>query len=362
MSATEPANRVAVERFYEAVNEVIATGEVAPLSIALSPDYVELDDVGALVPGRAALERALLALHATAPALHLDIAELAGNGDRLIAIVQPQGVERATAFGLTLGHHIWWSPVEVFRVSAGLVVERVAVGERPARLEPLVRVPIELPAPATRVVSLVRVTIAPGGWRRAAVADGLHELVVEAGTIELAHTAGAVRTLPTGTGATGLGPGESLTLPSDADGATYEVRNTGQEPAILLEVLASASTGFPGGASPTGQGTDVTILAGGQQVVVPEGSAELVVGRVSIPTGGRLAWTAPAGPVLLWLATGTVELAADEAAFAWVRRQTDGTSRSAPLASLSTGDGAMLVAGTTPRFKTPGSVRSNSSW
>ncbi len=134
-SPATAANQATVLRFYEAVNAVIATGDSAPLAAVLAPDYAESDPTGALVPGRAALEDSLRTLHAIAPDLRLDTADLVGDGDRVVAVVATRGTEQVTALGLPLIVPIVWGPVDVLRVTDGRIAERVGAMEPDMALE-----------------------------------------------------------------------------------------------------------------------------------------------------------------------------------------------------------------------------------
>ena len=132
------------------------------------PEYAESDPTGALVPGRAALEGALRTLHALAPDLRLDTANLVGDGDRVVAVVATRGTEQVTALGLPLIVPIVWGPVDVLRVTDGRIAERVGAMEPDMALERRVTAPLALPLPSARIVTLRRLSCRTRSERRRA--------------------------------------------------------------------------------------------------------------------------------------------------------------------------------------------------
>jgi hypothetical protein len=342
-----PAARAAVRGFYDAVNAAIATGETAPLAAVLAPDYAERAADGAAVPGRAALERAVRALHAVSPGLRLEPEVVAAEGDRAAARVRVAGGGATAFLGLALAGWIPWGPVDLFRLAGGRVAERASAGGPPGLLEPLVAAPVELGPPADRAVSVARVTLAPGGWRCAPGVDGLHLLVVEAGEVAVAVDAAPGATL--GADPPVLDSGDWRFLP---ERGAYEVRNLGSGPAVLLEVLATATTATQVGACAVAEGATTRVLAGGQAVAVAGGPVAVAAGRVVLPPGGRLAWAGPAGAVLLAVEAGTLGLAA--AGAPWVRRGAGGAEAAGGAATLAAGDGALLDEGAGAELRNAG--------
>jgi hypothetical protein len=353
ITSNDGTSRRAVERFYEAVNAVIATGDPGPLATVLAQDFAEPDEAGVLRPGRAPLERSLLALHATVPNLRLETEQVVGDGDRVVAIVRPRGVEGATVFGLTLIDRDWWSPVEVFRVAGALVVERAAISRRPALLEPLPQAPVEPSAPARGSIAVLHVSLEADGRHRAPAADGLRLLVVEAGALEVTvETNGDLAAVPPSYSAS-LAAGEQLVMDGMATGSSYVAHNVGPKPAVFFEVMVAKSNGSRDAASPYAETAGSGDSASGQGASLTPGPAELAIGRATLAPGGRLAWAGPVGPVLLVVEHGELELRADETVFVWVRRDT-GHSSSSPIVTLAAGDGGMLAPGADAELRNAG--------
>lgn len=345
--AATAASRTAVLGFYAAVNAVIATGDSAPLAAVLAPDYAEADGTGTLVPGRATLERHLRTLHEITPDLRLHAAEVLGDGDRVVAVVATRGTEQMTALGLPLIVPVVWGPVEIFRVTDGRIAERLGAMKPDMALERRVAAPLELPLPSARVLTLQRVSVAPAASVGEPAVDGLRVLAVEAGTL----TVTATGTTPGGAVVT-LATGDWLELPT---GAAYEARNAGREPAVLLEVLASVTTAAPGAVSGLVEGDTTQVLAGGLLTPLPQGKVVLTTGRLTLAPGAGLAWAGPAGPTMLVVEAGTLELAT-EGASAWVR-SADGSSESRQSTTLAVGDGARIGMGTGAAVRNAGADR-----
>jgi hypothetical protein len=349
--AAEASSRAVVRRFYETVNAVIATGDAAPLAAVLAPDYAEADGTGVLVPGREALDRSLRTLHEIAPDLRLDAADLVGDGDRVAAVVSTRGAERATALGLPLISPVLWGSVDIFRVTDGRIAARMGAAERGTQLEPgAVEVPLDLPLPSARVATVQRLSFEPAASLSAPAVDGPRVLAVEAGALAVA----AAGIVPSGDAQSGdaanLAAGEWLVLPT---GAAYEARNAGREPAVLLEVLATASTALPGKADGRAEGVTTPVLAGGLLTPVPTGQATLMTGRLTLAPGAGLAWSGPVGVTMLAVEAGTLELAT-EGAPAWVRSAPDGSGESRRSTTLAAGDGARVGTGTGAELRNAG--------
>jgi quercetin dioxygenase-like cupin family protein len=373
--ATARANQAAAQRFYEAVNEAIASGDATALGSVLAPDYAEPDDTGNLAPGREALERNLRMLHEITPELRLEPDWLASDAGRVVARVHFSGGVDARYLGLALDAPPLWSAVDVFLVVDGRVAERSGTGGRPAFLEPLGREPFDLGPPGDRVVLATRVVLPPGGWYRGPSIGGVRLLAVEQGslgvnvaeepwqTAPLPEAEAPVAVLPTlgslsltwaGLDTSELAAGERLFLP---DGAAFAVRNLGEEPAVLLQVLAATPFGLPNSAvayHTAASGVATWVLAGGQKVAATEGPAALSLGRATLAPGGRLAWVEAPGPVLLVVEAGTATLATEGRSEAWVQRRAEGVAHYLGLATLAAGDGALIGAGPAAELRNAG--------
>jgi mannose-6-phosphate isomerase-like protein (cupin superfamily) len=336
------SSRAAVLTFYEAVNTAIGTGDSAPLAAVLAPDYAEPDATAALVPGRAALERHLRTLHEISPELRLDATELVDDGDRLIAIVAARGAEQVNALGLPLIAPVLWGQVDVFLVADGRIAQRAGMAAPGMRFERRLETPLDLPYQGKAVLTVQRLSFAPAARLSAPAVDGPRVLVVESGAFAV-----EVR----GSTLDGdLAAAEWFVVPT---GAAYEVRNVGPAPAELLEVLVPATTPPPDGGASFAEGVTRRVVAGGLVIPVPRGRATLTIGQLTLVPGARLAWAGPAGPAMLAVEAGTLELATIGAS-AWVRSATDRTSRSEDRTTLVVGDGARIGTGTGAEIRSAG--------
>src|SRR5687767_1711336 len=69
-----------VYAFYDAINDVLRTGDPAALDAVVAPHFTMHGGFATVSPDRAGLARQLVATSAVAPNLHLEIAELAVAG------------------------------------------------------------------------------------------------------------------------------------------------------------------------------------------------------------------------------------------------------------------------------------------
>jgi predicted ester cyclase len=196
-----------VQRFYAAVNETIATGNPAALQRVVTPSFVEENPLPGVDPGRAGLEDYLIALHDSVPGLRLVADVIVISADQVMTRVQvrhePTSATLPAAFG---ERRAVWSPIEVFRVADGVVVGRWGHTDGLTLARPLAEETLELPIPTPRVITLERVTLAPGArWDAPRVGPRL--LFLEEGALDVQAVPGS-----TGEGTLGVG---SHTIASD---------------------------------------------------------------------------------------------------------------------------------------------------
>jgi len=83
----EGANRALVQRFYDAANAVIATGEAAPLAALIDPGFIERGSTAAMAPDREVLIQRIRAIAATGADVRLTADVMAADEDLVIAYV-----------------------------------------------------------------------------------------------------------------------------------------------------------------------------------------------------------------------------------------------------------------------------------
>ena len=336
----EAANRALAYRFYAAANTAIADGDTTPLVALVAPDFVEWSIPPDAGPDRDGLVRRVLALHATTPGLRLGVEAVAADGDLVIAAVRVHTADPPTFLGLRL-RDAWtgWGPVDVFRVAGGRIVERWGPATDPAPPAPALRVALTIPPPEHRTLAVARVTLAPGARHVAPARSGPRLLLAESGAVDVSPTSrdatppAAVRT------------GEHLILPA---GASFAVRNTGRSPALLLDVsIAAVPYSDTAGDDSRGmaqKGVAVEVLARDLLVAVPSPSTILALGETTLDPGERLTWSPAAGPVLVRVEAGTLDLVAT-GSVPWVDGSVSRRSAADVGAELGPGGSALLEAG-----------------
>jgi predicted ester cyclase len=343
----------AVVGFYAAVNTALATGDSAPLTALLAPDFADR----AADPGRAAtregLVRHVLALRAAFPDLRLVVEDVRADGDRVVAWVRAEGGDRGVLLGVPFaGIPPSWAGLDVFRVADGRVAERWAAGDEPVPPQTLVRVPLaDLPAEAD--AWLARLTFAPGAHEPEAGERGPLVLAVEAGALTVTAFGSAVvaplggvastgkdaKSLPEGAVVT-LSPGDGLLLPPAAH---YAVRNAERSPAVALALALLPSAGSPDAGAvhwPGAGSPDVVVqpLAGGLATGLPAGAAEVTLGRLTLAPGVTLAADGAVVPRLIAIESGTLQLATNPS----------------PAVTLSAGQGSLIDSTAVPTLRNAG--------
>jgi predicted ester cyclase len=362
-----------VRAFYDRVNDVLRTGDAASLGGSVAPDFVEHAAAPGLAPTRDGLARALVDLRATYPALRIVPEDVAATGDRVFARVRVEGAADGRFLGLPLGGaSVPWGPVDLFRVAGDRVVEHwgIAAG---ARFEPLGTVPLGSLSGTPQIFTLARWTL-PTKTRLAITAgEGRHLLAAATGelTVTIVASPGESALVTTGIGGepTPVVPGTALTLALGAtltvSGATsYVIANDadGEAAAVAVDVLppgggeldtvryspiyappaiaadATGVTVFPGGVT-------MRPLARSRMLFLPADPADLALARVTLAPAEALPPKRPAGPVLVAVEAGKLDVDTGPGR-AWVRRGASGASNEAASPSLEAGDGAFVPAGT----------------
>lgn len=338
----EAANRVLAYHFYEAANAAIATGDPAPLAALLAPAFVERGAPPDAEPDREGLVRRLLSIHTANPTLRLGVDALAADGDLVVAAVRISGADAPTFLGLRLDD-AWtgWGSVDVFRVAGGRIVERWGTAVDPGPPIPLLRVALEIPSPEHRALAVARVTLAPDARHVVPARSGPRLGVAESGTVAVEVILTPRDSAPPRV----LRAGEHLVLPA---GAAFAARNVGPSPAVLLDV-SIAAVPYPGTAGGDArdmaeEGVAVEILADELLVAVPSPSAVLALGEMTLEPGERLDWFPAAGPVLVRVKAGALDLVAT-GSVPWVDGSVGRRSVAGVEAALAAGDGALLEAG-----------------
>ncbi len=322
----------AVQAFYAAANEVIATGQLAALDAIVAPHFVDRAPLPGMRPGREGLEDYLLALHATVPALKLVAEPVLAVDDRGMARVAIEGLQQEPPLaGTIVGLPVPWGPVDLFRVAGDKIVERWTHVDGLSLVRPLALSTLELAIPTPRHISLKRVSLEPGAtWRP--IAPGPEVLVVEKGVVHIDSGSGLQGTK--------LASGQALSL---APGSDLQVTNLGVDRATLL--LTSLRVPAIPGPEPADTavhppGVSMAVLAGDLAAEIDPGAAVLELGQVTLAPRTRMTISSMDGPTLLALDAGQPEVTAWGRAH--LRRGRDGMSVALDHSTLAPGDGVLL--------------------
>ena len=230
-SPSTAAATTLVQRFYSAVNDVLHTGDVAPLAAVIAPGLVEHPG-RAGDSGAAGLARTLLAERTTWPGIRIVVDDIRATGpDAVTAWVHPEAPIPADVIGFAVPDvPAAWGPIEVLRIADGLIAERWASDRDALLLEPLGKLlPIDIEAHT--VVRVELYTVQPGASDEllGGASAGSRLLYVQAGTASV-----TLDQLPRATAAS-LNLWDVLAV---AANTRATVTNSGPEPALILVVMS----------------------------------------------------------------------------------------------------------------------------
>ncbi len=348
-------NAAIVRQFYDAANDAIATGNVEGVHTVVALHFVEHDALNAptMQPGRDGLDAYLATLHAMSSDMQVVAETMVADDKRVMARVAVQGLKvSALPSGTAFGQFIPWGPVDVFRVSGGMIVERWSHTDGIALIQPLAEESLELPVPSPRIMTMKRLRIAAGDRWISSAAAGPRLLYLEDGALHVEITSPRLTAGTAEARGTAVEPGWALprnvTLSVGrslvmSPGNRMEATNSGAHVAQALVVTFDVPRS-PGGAPPEPELSSPSVveklLAGGLATDVPIGSAVLALQRITLARNAWVSLTGEDGPTLLAVEAGRLGVAAR--GMVWLRRGADGMSASAGEALLGQGDGLLL--------------------
>jgi hypothetical protein len=378
-TAQSDATATVARHYYEAINEVLRTGDPSALDSAVAAELVEHAALPGATADRSGLGQYLAAVHAFAPKARILVTDLTAVGDRAIATVTMQGLDQQSFLDASFATApIVWGRTDVVRVVDRRVVEHWSDTAGIVSLEALDSIPTGTPLPAEPGLAFERVTFRPGDHAEGSARE-TRLLRLESGTLTVSidadsaepafvtvgtddATAGTPR--PAAAGATlTLSSGDSVALPISS---AYTIRNDGVVAATALAVAVYAADepsrsappadpALPAPLSPWPVELGVQSLVGGTAHGLAEGRATARLGRVTLAPGAALPPLATSGSLLLSVETGSADYAATNGA-AWVRNGTNGASQEMTTGLLAAGDGALLSAGVAITFRNTGDV------
>jgi len=120
---TDEDTRRAARRFYETLNQALATGDMALLDTVLAPGVVDHNPTPGMAPGRDGIKRAFAELRATFPDYRGSIDDLIADGDKAACRI----TGRMTRQGKEVAVH----GIDILRFEGGLLVDRWGQFESP---------------------------------------------------------------------------------------------------------------------------------------------------------------------------------------------------------------------------------------
>ena len=332
--------------FYAAVNDVMETGDTAPLADIVAPGLVEHSgrsgDTGA-----AGLARTVLAERTTWPGIRIVVDDLRVTGpDAITAWVHPETSAPPDAVGFAAtAAPASWGPIEVLRIAGGRIVDRWASGRNDVLLEPLGQLP-PIDTQLQPVVQVERHTLQAGASDKliGGAGAGPRLLYVEYGTVSVAVS------LPPGATPTRLVARDVLAIAANV-GAT--VMNTGAEPAMIL---IAGSTGralqqnmeFYAPTTPANAAVAVVLLT---FLPVPK-TGQPTLERVMLEPGVTLTPGANIGQTLILVEQGTSWMTLPDDRSVQIRTNDGALHLREPGEALVPGDLVHIGAGLTGAWQT----------
>lgn len=158
----DAANPATVQRFYAAINELLASGDSAALERIVAPGYVEHRPAGDEIHGLRPLEEDLYAMRLAFPALRMEATAISGESELFALAVRYAGRLNTTLAGLEVELALPAERFEIVRVREQRVVERWADLPLTGSFVPLVPTMWIEPSPRPRQPALERVALQPG--------------------------------------------------------------------------------------------------------------------------------------------------------------------------------------------------------
>lgn len=348
------ANAEVVRDFYGAVNDAIRTGDADALDTIVTPEFSWCQPCSGHSPTRDGLKDYLVGLHRTAPEAQLSVeAVVSGFEDMVTAQIH--------AFGYpAIDELTSWGPVDVLRLTRGLITERRSGPEGIALVEPLFRARLDSLPPAVTGLTMARLTFPAGSSVSGLLSAGPTLVVVESGSIAIStagggrivRAGGEEQVMETSRKLSGvLHQGDAAIVPL---GVRHGLRQQGTEPAVALGATLFYDRDDLD--HPTAPGPDIapffppgwfvgdeaqlfpTVhpLAGGSVDTWPSGPVEIAIGRAMLGPDTRVL-SSPAESLLLAVETGSLDLSSGE------------------LPPIAPGAGAVQPAGSPHEFHNAGS-------
>jgi hypothetical protein len=335
---TDSASVLAVFRFYEAVNEMISTGDPAPLRQVVHPDLHDLDTPLAGFAGRGAIEGYLSYLHAAVPEMRIEPELVLGDGAEVMAVAAVTHDTSSLPLGFLLDQpSMLWPRHEQFLVSSGQIIARQVDWSEPARIDRFDAFPTSVDLDPQHTLEVTLTEVAAGTTWSFDTAGTPAVLMMDRGNLEItlskpaSDSAFVLDAESPATPQTAermrpgeprvIGPGEAVIVPPES---SYTTQNQWDDPAVLVTV-AVAIPPADGAESGTfalfpqpGMHVRSLLTLPARKLAAP---SHMQFGTVSMPPGSRLAVDPATSLMVLWaesdaLVSDSGQLRCIEAGFA----------------------------------------------
>jgi hypothetical protein len=320
---TDSASVLAVYRFYEAVNDMISTGDPTSLHQFVHPDLHDLDASPAGSAGRCAIEGYLTYLHAAVPEMRIEPELVLGDGAEVMAIAAVSHDTSTLPLGFLLDQpSMLWPRHEQFLVSSEQIIARQVDWSEPAKIDRFDAFPTSLDLDPQHPLEVTLTEAAAGTTWSFDTTETPAVLMMDRGNLEItlskpasdsafvldaespATTQTAERMRP-GTPRT-IGAGEVVIVPPEA---SYTVQNQWDDPAVLV-TIAVAVPPLDGAESATfalfpqpGMYIRSLLTLQVRQLDTP---SHMQFGSVSMPPGSRLAVDPATSLMVVWAESGAI--------------------------------------------------------
>jgi quercetin dioxygenase-like cupin family protein len=341
-----PDSRDTAQRFYDAMNAGLESGDTTTLRSILHPDFADHAPLNVAPRTAQDLEDTLMALGQAYPGLRLATSGMVTHGPVVASQLTRIGVQHGTVEGIPLELTTPPAGYDVLRIENGRVIERWAslAFPHPPRVEAVASLDPLAPGISPRTPKLERLTLEPyTGYE--VDSHGGTIITVTSGMLN-AHVTASTEQSPAVT----LAARNSLAIPAHSQ---FQIKNADLAPATMLVLtippfdpgdIRKDDPAFSARPESLPAGISRELLMNGMSISPGQYLLAVTMLQMVIPAGTAIANHRVAESEMLLAIDGAIEVSVQEGALTLMSGPETTSNQSGALA-LSAGDGIAVPAG-----------------